>query len=60
MFRLTCQHASRLLSARMDAPLSWTKRVRLRLHLVACDACTSVARQFEAVRLALRDWGKSD
>jgi hypothetical protein len=60
MFRITCQHASRLLSQRMERPLPWTQRARLRLHLLACDACTRVAGQFAAMRLALEAWRNKD
>ncbi|MBS0582229.1 MAG: zf-HC2 domain-containing protein [Proteobacteria bacterium] len=60
MFRITCQHASRLLSQRMERPLPWPQRLRLRLHLLACDACTRVAGQFEAMRLALQSWRERD
>ena len=52
--QLSCQHASRLLSQREDEPLPWSKRLRLRLHLMICDACTNVSRQFAAMRMALR------
>ena len=56
MFRLSCQQASRLLSQREDEPLPFGKRMRLRLHLLYCDACTNVSRQFAALRLAMRNW----
>ena len=56
MFRLSCQQASRLLSQREDEPLPIGKRLRLRLHLAYCDACTNVSRQFETLRLAMRRW----
>ncbi len=51
--RLTCQHASRLLSQQQDEPLPFGKRLRLRLHLMICDACTNVSRQFAALRMAM-------
>jgi hypothetical protein len=51
--RLTCQHASRLLSQQQDKPLLFGKRLRLRLHLMVCDACTNVSRQFAAMRMAM-------
>ena len=60
VLRLSCQQASRLLSQRQDEPLPLGKRLRLRLHLAYCDACTNVARQFEALRLAMRRWTDSD
>jgi len=60
MIRLSCQQASRLLSQREDEPLSLGKRLRLRLHLLYCDACTNVSRQFAALRLAMRNWRERD
>jgi len=60
MLRLSCQQASRLLSQRQDEALPWDKRVRLRLHLACCDACTNVSRQFDTLRLALQRWRDRD
>lgn len=60
MLRLSCQQASRLLSQRQDEPLPVGKRVRLRLHLMYCDACTNVSRQFDTLRLAMRKWTEKD
>jgi hypothetical protein len=56
MIRLSCQQASRLLSQQQDEPLRLFARLRLRLHLACCDACTNVSRQFETLRLAMRQW----
>jgi hypothetical protein len=56
MLRISCQHASRLLSQQQDEPLPLGKRFRLRLHLLYCDACMNVSRQFAALRLAMRNW----
>ncbi len=56
MLRLSCQQASRLLSQKQDEPLPFRKRVRLRLHLMYCDACTNVSQQFDAMRLAMLRW----
>jgi len=60
MVRLSCQQASRLLSQRQDEPLVLGKRIRLRLHLLYCDACTNVSRQFETLRLAMQRWRDKD
>lgn len=60
MLRLSCQQASRLLSQQQDEPLPFGKRVRLRLHLMYCAACTNVSRQFDTVRLAMRRWRDRD
>ena len=56
MIRLSCQQASRLLSQQQDEVLTLGKRLRLRLHLVYCDACTNVSRQFATLRLAMQRW----
>lgn len=60
MIRLSCQQASRLLSQEQDERLPFSKRLRLRLHLMYCDACTNVSRQFVALRLALQHWREHD
>lgn len=60
MLKLSCQQASRLLSQQQDEPLPFGKRVRLRLHLMYCDACTNVSRQFDTVRLAMLRWRDKD
>lgn len=60
MFRISCQHASRLLSQRQDEPLPFGKRVKLRIHLSVCDACRNVSRQFETLRLAMRKLREKD
>jgi len=60
MLRLSCQQASRLLSQQQDEPLPFGKRMRLRLHLMYCDACTNVSRQFDTLRLAMLKWRDRD
>jgi hypothetical protein len=60
MLRLSCQQASRLLSHQQDEPLPFGKRIRLRLHLMYCDACTNVSRQFDTLRLAMLRWRDKD
>jgi len=60
MLRISCQQASRLLSQNQDEPLPFGKRLRLRLHLMYCDACSRVSRQLETLRLALQKWRDED
>jgi len=60
MLRISCQQASRLLSQNQDEPLPFGKRLRLRLHLKYCDACSRVSRQLETLRLALQKWRDED
>ena len=50
---LSCKEASRLLSQRQDRPLTLGERVKLRLHLAACTACTRFSRQLAFMREAL-------
>jgi predicted anti-sigma-YlaC factor YlaD len=51
---ITCRQASVLLSKREDLPLARVDRLKLRLHLAICKYCRNVARQFGAIRLAMR------
>jgi predicted anti-sigma-YlaC factor YlaD len=60
MLRITCQHASRLLSQQQDESLPIGKRLRLAIHLTVCNACRNVSRQFASVRLALQKWRDVD
>jgi len=60
MIRISCQQASLLLSQQQDESLTLGKRLRLRLHLMYCDACTNVSRQFAALRLAMMRWRERD
>ena len=60
MIRISCQQASRLLSQHQDESLAFGQRARLRLHLMYCDACMNVSRQFAALRLAMLRWRERD
>lgn len=51
--RIDCKEASRLLSQAMDQDLPLWDRARLRLHLMACDACANFSRQLELLRRAV-------
>lgn len=51
---LTCKQASKLISQSLDHPLSWSERVRLKLHLIICDACTQFKQQLNLLRTALQ------
>lgn len=53
-FRLTCKQAHRMISEGMDSKLPLSGRVRLRLHLTACDACTRFDGQMLVLRQAMR------
>ena len=53
-FRLTCKEASRLISDGMDRHLSVPERIKLRLHVSICDACTRFTSQVAFLRRALK------
>ena len=55
--RIPCKHAQRLLSERMDRPLSRSERWRLRLHLLICDVCTRFDHQLSLMSAAVRRLG---
>ena len=52
--RLTCKEATTLVSQGLDRELSLCERVKLRLHLVVCDACRNFVRQAAFIRRALQ------
>jgi len=41
------------MSQAQDRPLSYAERVKLRLHLAACTACTRFSRQMTMLREAM-------
>jgi hypothetical protein len=51
---LTCKEVSRLLSQGEERRLALFERVKLRLHLTACDACSRFARQLAFMRRAMQ------
>ncbi len=54
MLMLTCKQASKLVSQSLDRPLSWSERLRLRFHLLICDACNHFNRQLRVLRNAVK------
>jgi hypothetical protein len=53
-FRLSCKEASRLISQGLDRRLSVPERIRLRLHVGICDACTRFTSQVAFLRRAMK------
>ncbi len=41
---ITCRHATRLLSNRLDRPLSWLEALGLGVHLLGCEPCRRFRR----------------
>ena len=51
---LTCKEVSRLLSQGEERRLTFLERVKLRLHLSVCDACSRFAGQLAFMRRAMQ------
>jgi hypothetical protein len=51
---LTCKQASQLISQSLDHPLSLSNRIKLRFHLLLCDACSRFRKQLEQLSIALQ------
>ncbi len=52
--KLRCRDASRLISQMQEGRLSFYQRLRVRLHLLGCDACRKFVRQLDVLREAMR------
>jgi hypothetical protein len=51
---ITCKEASRALSQMQDGDVAFPLYLRIRLHLLLCDACTRFARQMRFLHLAMQ------
>jgi hypothetical protein len=60
LISLTCKESSRLQSQALDRNLRLGERLRLRLHMGVCDACTKVGKQMDFLRRALRSYPGPD
>ncbi|MFM2485696.1 zf-HC2 domain-containing protein [Celerinatantimonas yamalensis] len=45
-----CKHATRLLSERLERPLTLIERMRLRFHLSICNGCSRFSEQMLQLR----------
>jgi predicted anti-sigma-YlaC factor YlaD len=50
----TCREVHRLVSEGLDRDLSLVERMRMRMHLVVCDACRNFGGQMALLRRAMR------
>ena len=53
-----CEEVHHLTMKGMDRPLSVVERVRVRSHLMICDACTRFSAQMRLMRSAMRMFGQ--
>ncbi|MBV8666603.1 MAG: zf-HC2 domain-containing protein [Burkholderiaceae bacterium] len=58
--KMTCKEAHRVVSEGLDRDLSLFERLRLRLHLRICDACTRFNGQMALLRQAMRKLSAPD
>lgn len=56
----TCREVHRLVSEGMDRELTLVERVRMRLHLMVCGACTRFNGQMRLLRGAMRSFPPDD
>jgi predicted anti-sigma-YlaC factor YlaD len=49
---LSCKQVTRLVSQGLEREMSFTERVRLRVHLAICDGCTNFSQQIAFLRKA--------
>jgi len=57
---LSCKEATSLVSQGLDRRLGLVERLNVRLHLLVCDGCSRVARQFAFMRKAVRQLGERE
>ncbi len=50
----TCREVHQLVSEGMDRPLTTVERIRMKLHLLVCGACTRFNGQMQLIRQAMR------
>jgi predicted anti-sigma-YlaC factor YlaD len=49
----TCREVHQLTSESLDRRLTLRERVRVRLHLMVCEACTAFGAQMQLLRRAM-------
>ena len=47
---ISCEEASKLISAGLDQELPWTRRFLMRIHLSMCKKCSSISQHLRALR----------
>jgi hypothetical protein len=50
---ISCKDASRLISQMQDGSIPFPQWLRIRLHLLWCEACARFERQMRALRRAM-------
>ncbi len=55
-----CREVHQLTMQALDRPLGPVQRLRVRAHLLICDACTRFAAQMRLLRGAMQRLGQDD
>jgi hypothetical protein len=55
----SCHEVHRLVAEEFDRELPFWTRFRIRVHLLACDACTNFKRELTLLRAAMQKLGQS-
>ena len=50
IFKMTCKDVYPLISEEMDHSLSFSRRVRLKMHLAICNLCQIYSKQLQTLR----------
>ena len=60
VMKLSCRQASRLISLRMDRPLTPWEQTKLAIHLWLCGNCKNFSEQLGLLRQAARKAGRGE
>ncbi len=57
---ISCRDVSALVSRSLDESLTVRERMKIRLHLMFCEACSRFERQVRFMDRAMRDYARKD
>jgi hypothetical protein len=60
IFKMTCKDVYPLISEEMDHSLSFSGRIRLKMHLAICNLCEAYRKQLQTLRNLAQDLGKEN
>jgi hypothetical protein len=60
IFKMTCRDVYPLISEEMDHPLSFSRRIRLKMHLAICNLCHIYSKQLQTLRNLAQNLGKEN
>ncbi len=60
ILKMTCKDVYPLISEEMDHSLSFSRRVRLKMHLAICNLCQTYSKQLQMLRNLALNLGKEN